>query len=129
MTDATQPDLIGFTDAELLLRAARRTARALRGNGPASCDCCGELRFCRPANHPSIETSACWQCLGNEPECDLCGEELIAGEVITCNVCDERSADDKTEDPATFEEPTDDEIALEDAERRLDAALDEEAGS
>lgn len=37
----------------------------------SSCDCCGELRICRPANHPSIETSACAECRG-EPMCPIC---------------------------------------------------------
>lgn len=50
----------------------------------ASCDCCGKVRFCRPANHPSIETYACWECRGDAPECDVCGEELQNGICTWC---------------------------------------------
>lgn len=43
----------------------------------ASCDCCGKTRWCTgPHNVQGIETFACWECRGDAPECDVCGEEL-----------------------------------------------------
>lgn len=63
----------------------------------SSCDCCGKRRVCRPANHPSIETSACAECTGANV-CEICLDDADY-----CD-CQAASEDDKREE--TYERPT-----------------------
>jgi len=49
-----------------------------------SCDNCGKERFLTHGYACGLETSQCWECTGNVPTCDVCGEELEGDKCTWC---------------------------------------------
>jgi len=50
----------------------------------ASCDNCGKVRHLSHGYAGSLESWQCWECTGNPPTCDVCGEELEDGKCLWC---------------------------------------------
>jgi hypothetical protein len=49
-----------------------------------SCDNCGKIRYLTHGHACGLETSQCWECTGQPPTCDVCGEELEDGKCTWC---------------------------------------------
>lgn len=51
---------------------------------PSSCDNCQKVRHLHHGFLAGMETSQCWECMGLDAECDVCGEQLEGGRCLWC---------------------------------------------